>query len=74
MIITHNPIDHAEALAHKLKELCEHHDFNHINRLTCSFGVAQYRKGDSKESIAKRVDEMLYTAKNSGRNCVVSLR
>ncbi len=38
--------------------------------ITCSFGVAQYARGDTMESFTNRVDIALYRAKRAGRNCV----
>ncbi|MDO4592186.1 MAG: diguanylate cyclase [Comamonadaceae bacterium] len=38
--------------------------------LTCSFGVAEYREGDSMESLLERADIMLYQAKHTGRDRV----
>ncbi len=62
----------ATMLAEKLRNAIEHHDFKHIKRLTCSFGVASFKKGDTSESIISRVDKRLYSAKESGRNRVES--
>ena len=42
-----------------------------IEQITVSAGVAQYREGDSQESLFKRADDCLYQAKKRGRNCVV---
>ncbi len=39
-------------------------------KLTCSFGVSEWAKGDSIESLLKRSDLGLYLAKESGRNQV----
>ena len=39
---------------------------------TASFGVAVWKPGDGPESLLRRADALLYTAKRSGRNRVVS--
>ena len=39
-------------------------------KITCSFGVAQYRITDTYKSLFKRVDTALYQAKNTGKNKV----
>lgn len=59
-------------LAEKLRQLVENHAFPDVGKVTCSFGVAQFRDGDGRESIVKRADNCLYRAKESGRNRVVS--
>lgn len=41
--------------------------------LTCSFGVAQYRHGESMESLLERADYLLYQAKRQGRDRVCVL-
>ncbi|WP_158228870.1 GGDEF domain-containing protein [Chitinimonas sp. BJB300] len=41
-----------------------------LDPLSASFGVAQYLTGDTTDSLLKRADEALYTAKNNGRDCV----
>jgi len=71
MIIVNIDIVKAERFANKLRKIIEEHRFKHVKDITCSFGVASYRGLDKFETIIKRVDNMLYSAKNSGRNCVV---
>ncbi|WP_157160342.1 GGDEF domain-containing protein [Cupriavidus sp. BIS7] len=39
--------------------------------LTASFGVADVLTGESQESILRRVDLLMYEAKQAGRNCVM---
>lgn len=40
--------------------------------VTISFGVTEWRLGDTLREVCKRADDALYDAKNSGRNCVRS--
>lgn len=40
--------------------------------VTCSFGIAQIRDGDSVQALLQRADERLYQAKTSGRNRIVA--
>lgn len=41
-------------------------------RVTASFGVVEYRAGDTVDYMLQKVDNLMYEAKNSGRNCVRS--
>ena len=59
----------AERLANEIRE----HAFKQEGLellLTCSFGVAQYRRGESMESLLQRADTKLYLAKAEGRDRV----
>ncbi len=40
-------------------------------QVTASFGLAQHESGESMEEVLERADKALYTAKSSGRNCLV---
>ncbi len=74
MIISVTDILNSESQAEKLRVIIEQKDFPIVGKVTCSFGVTQYHEGDTKDSIVKRCDNMLYSAKNSGKNCVASIR
>ena len=57
--------------AERLRKDIENHQFSDINKLTCSFGIAEYKAdADDVMSLFKRADTALYNAKNLGRNRV----
>lgn len=43
-----------------------------FGKITASFGVTAFRKGDDMNSIINRADQLLYQAKQQGKNKVVS--
>jgi diguanylate cyclase (GGDEF)-like protein len=60
-------------LIHKAEEIrktVETHDFNLRKPITISVGITMYQKDEKIEEITKRVDELMYYAKESGRNNV----
>ena len=59
-------------VAEKLRKAIEKYAFSDIDSITCSFGVTVYKEGDTKTNFLKRADKLLYKAKESGRNCVIS--
>jgi diguanylate cyclase (GGDEF)-like protein len=65
------PKDAAE-LAQRLRREIESFSFDIVGRVTCSFGVTEFRAGDKFSLLFERVDEALYEAKRNGRNQVVS--
>ncbi len=61
-----------QRVADKLREAVAHCGFHYKGEavpITISCGVAQFREGDSIESVFERADQALYRAKDSGRNC-----
>ncbi|MDR3347552.1 MAG: diguanylate cyclase [Helicobacteraceae bacterium] len=69
IILPETNIGGATYVAEKLRMEIERHAFE-AGSITGSFGVTQYLQGDDTSSMFKRVDEMLYKAKNNGRNRV----
>ena len=70
IILPETGMERAEALAQRIKEEIENYKFNKIGKVTVSFGVAQFKKDDSEDTLIKRADDALYKAKNKGRNRV----
>ena len=63
--------EYASSVAEKIRVNVEKYKFTSGGAQTISLGVTQYIAGETQESFTKRVDEALYEAKESGRNCVV---
>ena len=61
----------AVVLAERLRMLIAAADFDPVPQITCSFGVHQF-DGEDTDSIFRYVDDLLYKAKQQGRNCVVT--
>lgn len=65
-------LDGAVALADKLRSSIAAEPFATIGSMTASFGIAQYRDGESFKDTVARADTALYRAKINGRNRVES--
>lgn len=64
------PANKAQIFAERLRQTIESHNFEKVGRVTVSFGVTDFKEGDTGESFIKRVDDALYLAKENGRNRV----
>lgn len=60
----------AVMFAEKLRVAIEQYDFNQPKKITASFGVTVYKKGDNSSRLINRADKALYLAKENGRNQV----
>lgn len=59
-------------MAEALRQRIEVHIFETVTSVTCSIGVAEFNASEIADDLLSRVDERLYTAKNSGRNRVMA--
>lgn len=55
-------------IAEKMRSSIEQTEFNKVDQITASFGVAILQQGDSIETLFNRADDALYQAKKAGRN------
>ncbi len=62
----------ADSLRHEI-EICKFHYAKDPVAITISGGVSEFSKDDTTESVFIRADKALYTAKENGRNQVVTL-
>lgn len=64
-------IDKTYELAEGLRKLIEENEFILDRNMTCSIGVIEVGLNEAARAAFERVDNALYRAKKSGRNCVV---
>lgn len=58
----------AVSLSEKLRILIDETVFDKVGHLTISLSVAQKNNNESKDEFLKRLDDLLYHSKNTGRN------
>jgi len=75
VILTNTEGAGADFLAERIRQSVASLEIEALSRhtsITVSAGVAEFVPGDSAMSLLQRADEMLYSAKKRGRNCIVS--
>ncbi|ABD87403.1 diguanylate cyclase [Rhodopseudomonas palustris] len=70
LLVTGSSRMEAYVVAEKLRTAIAHVAFDQVGRVSCSFGVTEYRDGDIPELMVARADGALYQAKLNGRNRV----
>lgn len=63
-------LEEVKIVAEKLRKTLEINDFSPVIKVTASFGVAEWKDGESQESLISRADTALYRSKDNGRNRV----
>ncbi|WP_229855253.1 GGDEF domain-containing protein [Candidatus Sulfurimonas marisnigri] len=63
-------LEQGAELAEKIRTKVEESEFSSIGKITCSFGVSEFKADDISKEAIKRADIALYKAKGSGKNCV----
>ncbi len=73
IILPNTTLNEAITVAEKIRSQIEKniYSINNINTITLSLGVAEYSNDDTYEELIKKADNMLYDAKNNGRNKVL---
>ena len=64
----------ARALAERLQASLAEHPFDDAGTVTCSFGVTSVQKNDNGDCLVWRIDQLLYSAKQSGKNRICGSR
>jgi diguanylate cyclase (GGDEF)-like protein len=60
----------ATVLAERIRKAVEEFTFDQVGKITVSFGVTQFKKDDTEDTIIKKADDAMYEAKRNGRNRV----
>jgi PleD family two-component response regulator len=58
----------AALVAEKLRTTLACYRNGEADHVTASFGMTSYEAGETLDSVLKRVDDLMYLAKNSGKN------
>lgn len=73
ILLPDSELSSALKLAETLRVKVAETNFDPVTKpITCSIGVVRWNEGEDADQLLKRVDEKLYSAKESGRNKVVS--
>jgi diguanylate cyclase (GGDEF)-like protein len=70
IVLPNTSLTAASHLAQELRKTIESEEFAVVEHLTCSFGVAQLQENEDAKKLLLRIDELLYSAKENGRNRV----
>lgn len=71
VLMPNTNIDSAFQAAEKVRKAVEDSIHPVVGSYTASFGVAERISGETYRNLYKRIDDALYRAKETGRNCVV---
>ena len=72
ILLPNTELNDAEIYANRLREEIENFSFYIVKNITISLGLVLIEENEDIDDIFKRVDELLYKSKNSGRNRVSS--
>ena len=68
VIMPNTEIDDAKISAERIRETIEKHCFDTVGTVTISLGLAQLHGGEDVDALFKRLDQLMYKAKETGRN------
>lgn len=72
VLLPETDVTEAAQIAERLRQSVDADLFVQDRSVTVSIGLAVSAKDDTAKGLYKRADQMLYTAKNQGRNCVIA--
>lgn len=73
IILPEIDVAHAEQAMQALQQRINGFAFDRVQRKSASFGIAEYRPGESLDSLMERADQAMYCAKAGGRDRIAIL-
>lgn len=71
IIFSQTSLDKAKVVSEKVRDIIENSLVTIVNqKITVSIGLSEVKSEDSEDTIFKRVDNLMYKSKNSGKNKV----
>ena len=70
ILLPRTSLERAADIAEKICDAVRHFDFEKHEKVTLSFGVTEYRRGERLTEFTSRVDENLYYSKEHGKDQV----
>ena len=65
-----NNLNDSLDFTNKIRILIEQIQFDKLEHITCSFGLVEFQENDTEQTLMKRADQLLYKAKQNGKNRV----
>ena len=72
LVLPETDINGALKAAHRLHQLISKLEIPKVGHITVSMGVVEYQTDETIDDVIKRVDDLMYQAKNGGRNQIKS--
>ena len=70
LLLPNTDIQQAKEMAERMRKSICNNSYEADIKITCSFGVANYEKNDTKQSLLRKADNLLLHAKENGKNRV----
>jgi diguanylate cyclase (GGDEF)-like protein len=72
ILLPNTVIDQASEMAERMRSNIQKIKSGEVENITCSFGLVYLKENESAEDVLKKADKLLYDAKGSGKNTVVT--